>query len=211
MHLSLGLRGGLRIRTLKVNVPHPSVVFGKEVLGEVIGKVFSSFLQVQVELFLIDAAAHPMETYVKILGALLAYVVIGDVIGGRDVGLDWGGRLWVANSNEFCAYGNSLLVVEENRSSLCLCGGIHDGADGLTFGDPTKRLTVSGPNVGRWRIVAYVVVARSATARFGMDKIRCVSINVEAHVASVEPDDCVRLCGCVVHEHLCLLDGFGGE
>ena len=50
-------------------------------------------------------------------------------------------------------------------------------------------------------------MAPSATARFGMYNIRCVAVNVEAHVASVEPDDGVQLCGCVVHQHICLLDG----
>ena len=53
-------------------------------------------------------------------------------------------------------------------------------------------------------------MARSTTARFGLDKIRCVAIDVEAPVASVEPDDGAWLCGCVVHEHLCLLDSVGG-
>ena len=33
---------------------------------------------------------------------------------------------------------------------------------------------------------------------------------MEAHVASMEPDDGARLCGCVVHKHVCLLDGVGG-
>ena len=53
-------------------------------------------------------------------------------------------------------------------------------------------------------------MARSTTALFGMDKIRCVAVDVEAHVASVEPDDGVRFCGCIVHEHFYLLDGVGG-
>ena len=53
-------------------------------------------------------------------------------------------------------------------------------------------------------------MACSTTARFGLDKIRCVAVDVEAHVASVEPDDGVRLCGCVVHENLFLLDGVRG-
>ena len=33
---------------------------------------------------------------------------------------------------------------------------------------------------------------------------------MEAHVASVEPDDGVRLRGCIFHQHLRFLDGFGG-
>ena len=43
-------------------------------LGEVIGKVFSSLLPVQVELILLDAAAHQVETHVKGFGGLPAHV-----------------------------------------------------------------------------------------------------------------------------------------
>ena len=44
-------------------------------------------------------------------------------------------------------------------------------------------------------------MARGAAACFRLDEIRGVAVDVEAHVASVEPDDGVCLCGCVVHEH----------
>ena len=64
--------------------------------------------------------------------------------------------------------------------------------------------------MGRWWIVAQVVVTRSATAQFGLNEIRCVTVEVEAHVSSVEPDDGVRLHGCVVHQDLRFLDGVGG-
>ena len=50
----------------------------------------------------------------------------------------------------------------------------------------------------------------SATAHFGLNKIRCVAVKVEAHVASMEPDDGVQLRGYVVHQHICFLDGVGG-
>ena len=43
-----------------------------------------------------------------------------------------------------------------------------------------------------------------------MNKIRCVTFNVDTHVASVKTDDGVWLCGSVVHQHLCLFDGVGG-
>ena len=89
------LTGDSIICTLKVNVPHPSVVLGREVLGEVIVKVFISLLPVEEGLVLLDAAAHPVETHVKIFGALLAHVSGEDAVGGCAVGLDWGGRLRV--------------------------------------------------------------------------------------------------------------------
>ena len=47
-------------------------------------------------------------------------------------------------------------------------------------------------------------------ACFRLDEIRDVAVNVEAHVASVEPDDGVRLHGCVVHENFCPLDSVSG-
>ena len=43
-----------------------------------------------------------------------------------------------------------------------------------------------------------------------MDEIRYAAIDVEEHVDIVEPDDGVWLCGCVVYEHICFLDGVGG-
>ena len=107
------MRGDLRIRTFKVYVPYPLVVFWREVLGEVIGKVFSSLLQVQAELILLDATAHPVETHVKGLEALPENVAGEDAVGGCAVGFDQGGRLWVAHFNEGCADGNSLLAVKE--------------------------------------------------------------------------------------------------
>ena len=53
-------------------------------------------------------------------------------------------------------------------------------------------------------------MARGAAACFRLDKIRGVDVDVEAHVASVSPDDGVRLRGRVVHEHFRLLDGVSG-
>ena len=55
------MAGDLRIRTLKVYVPYPYVVFGREVLGELISKVFGSLLSVQAELILFDSSAHPVD------------------------------------------------------------------------------------------------------------------------------------------------------
>ena len=43
---------------------------------------------------------------------------------------------------------NSLLVVEENRSSFGFRGGSHDCADGLTFGEYKTIRGWSGADVG---------------------------------------------------------------
>ena len=53
-------------------------------------------------------------------------------------------------------------------------------------------------------------MAHGAAARFRLEKIRGVAVDVEAHGASVEPDDGVWLRGCVVCENFFLLDGVGG-
>ena len=53
-------------------------------------------------------------------------------------------------------------------------------------------------------------MARSAAKRFGMNEIRCVTVNVEANFASVEPDGSVHLRCYVVHNYLCFLDGVSG-
>ena len=84
----LALAGGLRISTLKVYVPYPSVVFGREVLGEVISKVFGSLLPVQAELILFDSAAHTVESRVKGFGEFLEHVAGDDAVGFHTVGLD---------------------------------------------------------------------------------------------------------------------------
>ena len=111
-HLSLVLRGYLWIHTVKVYVPYPSVVFGREVLVELIGKVLITLLPIQAELILIYAAAHPVETHVKGFGALPAHVSSDNAVGGCAVGFDQVGRLRVAHLDVGRADGNHLLAVE---------------------------------------------------------------------------------------------------
>ena len=97
---------------------------------------------------MLDVASHPVELHVKGLGAFPAHVSGEDAVGGRAVSLDRGGRLRVAHFDEGCVDGNSLLPVEENRSSFGFRGGSHDGADGLTFGEYRTIRGWSGVDVG---------------------------------------------------------------
>ena len=106
-----------------------------EVLGELIGKVFGSLLPVQSELILFDAAAYPVKSHVKGLGAFPAHVAGEDAVGGSAVGVDQVGQLRVEYLGEGCADGNNLLSVEENRTGFCFLRGSHDGVDGLAFGE----------------------------------------------------------------------------
>ena len=54
-------------------------------------------------------------------------------------------------------------------------------------------------------------MAGGMAACFRLYEICGVAVDMEAHVASVEPDDGIRLRGRVVHENFCLLDGVSGE
>ena len=80
--------------------------------GEVIGKIFSSLLTVEAELFLLDATSHPVEAHVKVFGTFPAHFSSKDSVGGCIVSLDWGGRLRVDHFNQGRADGNSLLTFE---------------------------------------------------------------------------------------------------
>ena len=53
-------------------------------------------------------------------------------------------------------------------------------------------------------------MARRTTACFDLNRICCVTINVETHVASLKTYEGVWLCGSVVHQHFRFLDGVGG-
>ena len=131
-----------------------------------------SLLLVETELVLLDVAAHPVEMFAKSFGALPTHVAGENAVGVCAVGLDWGGWLRVAHLDEGRMYGNSLLAAEEDCSSFGLCGRSHDGADDLTFGEYRSIWNGSRPDVGRWWIVAQVVVACSTTSRFGLNGIR---------------------------------------
>ena len=116
----------------------------------------------------------------------------------------------MAHFDEGRAYGKSSLDVEEDCSSFCLGGVSHGSLDGPTFCEDWSIWSGSRPDVGRWWIVTQLVVSCSATARFGLNEIRCVTADVKSHVDSVEPDDGIQLRGCVVHQNLSFLDGVGG-
>ena len=79
---------------------------------EVTGKIFSSLLPVEAELFLFDLTLNPVKVHVKDFGAFPVHVAHENAAGGYVVSLDWSGRLWVAHFNQGRADGNSLLAVE---------------------------------------------------------------------------------------------------
>ena len=134
-HLSLILAGYFQSFTLKVNILHASVMFGREVFGELIGNIFSSLLLVEAELVFLDVTSHPVEAHVKCFGAFPAHVSGEDAVVGCVFSLYRSGRLRMAHLNQVRADGNSLLSVEEDRTGLGLGSICHDGADGLALGE----------------------------------------------------------------------------
>ena len=58
-------------------------------LGEVIGKIFSSLLPVEAKCFLLDATLHPVEVHVKCFGAFPAYIACEDDVRGCVVSRGW--------------------------------------------------------------------------------------------------------------------------
>ena len=192
---------------LKVNILHASVLFGREVFGEVIGNIFSSLLSVEEKLFLLDVTPHPFEAHVKCFGAFPAHISRDDSVGGFVVSFYWSWRLRMAHFNQGRADGSSLLAVAEDCTSFSLGGGCHEGADGLALGEDWAVCSGSRPDGGREWSVAPIVMARSTTEFFGMNEIRCVTINVEIHVARVKTNDGVWLCGSVVHQYFQIFYG----
>lgn len=69
-------------------------------LGEVIGGIVDAFAPVNEKLTIFDAIFDPVKTHVNGFGSTLFYIVVGDTGGNGIVGLDWGGRLWVAHFSE---------------------------------------------------------------------------------------------------------------
>ena len=114
---------------------HASMIFGREVFGEVIGNSFSSLLPVEAELYLLDATLPLVEAPVKCFGEFTAHVSSEDAMEACFVSLDWSGWLQMDHCNQVGADGNSLLAIEEDRTGLSLGGGCHDGADGLSLGE----------------------------------------------------------------------------
>ena len=209
-HLSLILEGYFRNCTLKVNILHVSVMFRREVFGEVIGKVFSSLLTVEAKSFLLDAIPHPVEAHVKCFGDFQVHVAGEDSMRGFAVSFYFSGRLMMTHLNQGRADGNSLLDVEEYRTGFSIGGGCHDGADGLALGGDWAVCSGSRPYGGRGCIVVQILISCSTTVCFSINKIRCVTVNVETHVDSLKTGDCVWLCGSVVHHNLRLFGGVSG-
>jgi hypothetical protein len=67
------------------------------VLGVIIREVSFSWCPINVELFLLDSVAYPVESHVDSARSLLLDVVIGDATRCRIVGLDRCWWLWVAH------------------------------------------------------------------------------------------------------------------
>ena len=65
-------------------------------LGVVFTKSGGTVLPVDEELALACAIAYTIKAHVDRFQSFLLDGVVGEAVGGRVVGLDWSGRLWVA-------------------------------------------------------------------------------------------------------------------
>ena len=135
---------------------------------------------------MLDVTLHPIDAHVKCFGLFLAHVAGEDSVRGCVLSLDQSGRLQMARFNQGRTNGNSLLAVAEDRTSLDLGGGCHDGADGLALGQDWAVCSGSRSDGGRGWSVAQIVMACIMTACFGLNEVRCVTVNVETHVTSVK-------------------------
>ena len=115
----------------------------------------------------------------------------------------------MAHFNQGRADGNILLGVEEDRTDFRLGDGCHDGEDDLEIGEDRAVQSGSRPDGERGCSVAQIIIARRKNALFGMNEIRCFTVNVEKNVASVKTDDGVWLYGSVVNQHFRLFDSVG--
>ena len=79
-HLNLISEGGFWSHMLKVNILNAYVMFGRDVFGKVIGKIFSYLLTVEAKMFLLDVTSHPVESHIKLFGAFLAHVAGEDAV-----------------------------------------------------------------------------------------------------------------------------------
>ena len=67
------------------------------VFGEIVGEIGFSGCPENLEVSLFDAIAYPVETHVDGPGALLVDGIVGDSAGGRVVGLNGRGVLWISH------------------------------------------------------------------------------------------------------------------
>ena len=86
---------------------------------------------VDIELFLLCAVAHPVETHVDGFGAFVLDLAVGEPGGSGVVDLHGGGRLGVAKFLEGDAYVACFTGGHEGSAYLCFHSGAHDGGDDL--------------------------------------------------------------------------------
>lgn len=95
-------------------------------LGEVVCEIVAARRPENVELALLCAILHPIETHIHSAGALLFDGSIEDAIGGGIVDLHWSGRLRVSHFCKCSADYHSFFSIEKGGSNFCFGGGRDD-------------------------------------------------------------------------------------
>ena len=192
------------------NISHTSVMFRREFFGEVIGKIFSSLLPVEVKIFFLDTTSHPVEAHVKCFGAFPAHVASEDAVGGCVVSLDWSGRLHIAHFNQGHADGNILLAVEE------YCTGSDSAAYAMTVRMVWNLVRIRSFGVGLGRMEGRGGVSLRylwpAARLCALGYIRyAAALSMWRHMSlALKTDGSAWLCGSVVHQYFRILGGVGG-
>ena len=105
------------------------VMAGRMVFGVVVSFVDAARAPVDDELALFDSVADPVETHVNGAGALLLDVLIGNATGGRVIGEDGSGILWVPHFDEDGSENEAFLGVGKDAGDFRFAGGGHDHFD----------------------------------------------------------------------------------
>jgi hypothetical protein len=102
------------------------MVFWRMVFGEIVRQVGISWLPMDAEMALADAAACPIEKHVNGFQSTMFYSVINDCMGTGVVYLDWRRRLGPIHFFEGNAEGAGILGIVETCTDLGFGGGRED-------------------------------------------------------------------------------------
>ena len=131
------------------------------------------------------------------------YSAVGDTGGAGVVGLDRGGRLWVAHVFECGAEHGGFFSIEKESAKFRLGGGgENDGHDGGMDmnGAVEWRRSVGGQWRGGWLAQCVTEKEDAAGARAGVafGEVGCVAVDVEDHGAGVVAKNGVGMCSAII-------------
>ena len=148
-----------------------------------------------------DSVSEPVEAHVDGFGSVLSDGGVDDAVGCAVVGANGGRRLWMAHFGECCSHWNGELGVHVEGSYFGFGGRGHDIFDNLcgNGGGAVDEL---------FGFVAHVVESAGSASGLGGDKVHCIAVDVEDHVAGTVECGGVWVAGAVIEEVVDCLHGF---